>query len=62
MSDQLRLTEFNAARDVDFIERVKAALGLPLGATLTPERDAECAVEYSATPDQTRRRGVWRGR
>lgn len=51
---ELRLTEPHAARDPDFIERVKAALSLPQDAQLelqaaTQNAQGERAIEYSAT-------------
>ncbi len=54
MSDQLRLTDPDAARDAGFIERVKTAVGLSAGVSLefthmTQGAQGECAVEYSAT-------------
>ncbi len=54
MSDPLRLTDPDAARDAGFIERVRAALGLPAGVSLefthaTEGAQGERAVEYSAT-------------
>jgi hypothetical protein len=54
MSDPLRLTEPDAARDAGFIERVRTALGLPPDAPLEFESVTQNAqgartVEYSAT-------------
>jgi hypothetical protein len=54
MSDELRLTETDAAREPGFIERVKAALNLPESALVelqsaTQNAQGERVVEYSAT-------------
>ncbi len=54
MSDQLRLIDSDAARDAGFIERVRAALGLPPDAPLefegvTQNAQGARAVRYTAS-------------